>query len=146
MTCLTFALGGIAYWMPIYLLQYRQMGSKVAVNTTFGGIVVVSGLVTTLLGGVVGDWVRKYYSGSYFLVSGIAMFLAFPIFVMVVYLPNTLIWPLIFLACFLLFFNTGPTNTILANVTHPSLRGRPSLSTFSLFMPWGMLFHRRSSV
>ncbi len=26
MTCLTFALGGIAYWMPIYLLQYRQMG------------------------------------------------------------------------------------------------------------------------
>ena len=29
---------------------------------------------------------------------------------------------LIFLACFCLFFNTGPTNTILANVTHPSMR------------------------
>jgi hypothetical protein len=25
-------------------------------------------------------------------------------------------------ACFCLFFNTGPTNTILANVSHPSIR------------------------
>ena len=31
-------------------------------------------------------------------------------------------WICIFLACFCLFFNTGPTNTILANVTHPSIR------------------------
>jgi MFS transporter, Spinster family, sphingosine-1-phosphate transporter len=122
MTCLTFALGGIAYWMPNYLLQYRQMGSKAGVNATFGAVVVVSGLVATLLGGYVSDRVRKFYSGSYFLVSGIAMFLAFPIFILLVYMPNDWIWPLIFLACFLLFFNTGPTNTILANVTHPSLR------------------------
>src|SRR5205814_10449186 len=31
-------------------------------------------------------------------------------------------WIYIFLACFCLFFNTGPTNTILANVTHPAIR------------------------
>jgi hypothetical protein len=28
----------------------------------------------------------------------------------------------IFLSVFFLFFNTGPTNTILANVVHPSMR------------------------
>jgi hypothetical protein len=28
----------------------------------------------------------------------------------------------VFLAVFCLFFNTGPTNTILANVSHPALR------------------------
>jgi sugar phosphate permease len=33
-----------------------------------------------------------------------------------------MIWVLTFATCFCLFFNTGPTNTILANVTHPSLR------------------------
>jgi len=32
------------------------------------------------------------------------------------------IWPLIFATCFCLFFNTGPSNTILANVSKPSLR------------------------
>src|SRR5205814_8516045 len=31
-------------------------------------------------------------------------------------------WIYIFLACFCLFFNTGPTNAILANVTHPAIR------------------------
>jgi MFS family permease len=29
---------------------------------------------------------------------------------------------LIFITCFCLFFNTGPANAILANVTHPSIR------------------------
>jgi hypothetical protein len=31
-------------------------------------------------------------------------------------------WFFVFLTVFCLFFNTGPTNTILANVTHPSVR------------------------
>jgi hypothetical protein len=31
-------------------------------------------------------------------------------------------WGVIFAAEFCLFFNTGPSNTILANVTHPSIR------------------------
>jgi predicted MFS family arabinose efflux permease len=34
--------------------------------------------------------------------------------------PWTWVW--LFVACFCLFFNTGPTNTILANVSHPSMR------------------------
>jgi MFS transporter, Spinster family, sphingosine-1-phosphate transporter len=48
----------------------------------------------------------------------------FPIFLAVLYLDVsfTWLWVLIFLTCFCLFFNTGPTNTIIANVTHPSLR------------------------
>jgi dipeptide/tripeptide permease len=31
-------------------------------------------------------------------------------------------WVYLFIAEFFLFFNTGPSNTILANVTHPSIR------------------------
>jgi MFS family permease len=122
MTCLTFALGGIAIWMPHFATEYRNAGSQESVNTTFGLIVVVSGLISTLLGGLAGDFVRRYTSGAYFLVSAVAMFLAFPLFLWSIYAPFPLAWVLIFCACFLLFFNTGPTNTILANVTHPSLR------------------------
>jgi MFS family permease len=122
MTCMTFALGGLAIWMPTYLEDYRKMGTQDEVNQTFGIILVVSGLVSTLLGGLAGDWLRKYTSGSYFLVSALAMFLGFPVVLALIYGPNSWLWPLIFLACFFLFFNTGPTNTILANVTHPSLR------------------------
>jgi MFS family permease len=120
MAAMTFAIGGIAFWMPYYLTQ--RTGTGGAPIGTFGKIVVVSGLVATLLGGIVGDKLRTRFSGSYFIVSGIAMILGFPLFLAVLKAPFPLSWILVFLSCFCLFFNTGPTNTILANVTHPSLR------------------------
>jgi MFS transporter, Spinster family, sphingosine-1-phosphate transporter len=122
MTCMVFAMGGIAVWVPIYLETERHVGDGKQVNDNFGMILVIAGFISTILGGIAGDKLRKYTSGSYFLVSAVAMFLAFPTVLAVVYAPVAFIWPLIFLTCFFLFFNTGPTNTILANVTHPSLR------------------------
>jgi MFS family permease len=92
------------------------------INTIFGAIVVISGLVATLLGGIAGDRLRGRFPGSYFLVSGISMLIAFPMLVLVLWTPFPAAWVLIFFAVFFLFFNTGPTNTILANVTHPAIR------------------------
>jgi MFS family permease len=92
------------------------------INIIFGGIVVVSGLVATLLGGIAGDRLRQRFPGSYFLVSGISMLIAFPLILLVLWTPFPAAWVFIFLAVFFLFFNTGPTNTILANVTHPAVR------------------------
>jgi len=40
----------------------------------------------------------------------------------VLWTPFPFAWVFLFLAVFCLMFNTGPTNTILANVTHPSVR------------------------
>lgn len=122
MTAMTFAIGGIGFWMPHYVAETRDYGSLRSVNLTFGGIVVVSGLGATLLGGLTGDWLRDRFPGSYFLVSGAAMLAGFPLLLLVLWVPFPLAWVFIFLAVFCLFFNTGPTNTILANVTHPSVR------------------------
>jgi MFS family permease len=122
MAAMTFAMGGIAAWMPDYVHSYRQAGELGEVSTIFGIIVVVSGLAATVLGGLAGDWLLKYHSGAYFLVSGCAMLIAFPLFLAALWTPFPYAWGLIFLTCFCLFFNTGPTNTILANVTHPSIR------------------------
>lgn len=122
MTAMTFAVGGIAFWMPDYVHTARHGGDLGTVNLIFGGIVVVTGLAATLLGGIVGDRLRERYPGSYFLVSGVAMLLAFPFFLVVLVVDFPWAWLFVFLSCFCLFFNTGPTNTILANVTHPSIR------------------------
>jgi MFS family permease len=120
MAAMTFAMGGIAFWMPFYLLGRPGTGSTPI--ATFGIIVVVSGLLGTFLGGIAGDRLRSRHPGSYFLVSGAAMLTGVPFFLGALWVPFPLSWVLIFLACFCLFFNTGPTNTILANVSHPSLR------------------------
>jgi MFS family permease len=120
MTAMTFALGGIAWWMPAYLQEHRGQGAGAL--TAFGGIIVATGLGATLLGGLAGDRLKPRFSGSYFLVSGLAMLAGFPFIIIFLYTPFPLAWLPLTLAVFCLFFNTGPTNTILANVTHPSIR------------------------
>ncbi|MDM7997717.1 MAG: MFS transporter [Acidobacteriota bacterium] len=120
-TAMTFAIGGIAFWMPYYLES--RPGAPANSTILFGAITAVSGLTATLLGGIAGDKLRARFAGSYFLVSGTAMILGFPVFLAALRAPFPwAIWVLVFLSCFCLFFNTGPTNTILANVTHPSMR------------------------
>lgn len=131
MTAMTFALGGMAFWMPRYGVQ-RQLvpdmppaeidALRIQVNLVFGLIVVVSGLAGTVVGGIVADRLKARIPGAYFLVSAIAMAVAFPLILCTLVTPFPAAWIFVFLACFCLFFNTGPTNTILANVTHPSIR------------------------
>jgi MFS family permease len=127
MTAMTFAIGGISYWIPRYLYDDRAADfagnpSLGQINTIFGLITVVAGLSATLLGGWCGDFVRRRFPSAYFLVSGGAMLLAFPMTVLMLYTPFPAAWVLIFLAEFFLFFNTGPSNAALANVTPPAIR------------------------
>lgn len=120
MTAMTFAIGGIAFWMPYYLVH--KPGAPASATVIFGGVTCVAGLVATLLGGLTGDKLRARFPGSYFLVSGVAMLVGFPFMLLTLRASFPLIWVWVFVTCFCLFFNTGPTNTILANVSHPSIR------------------------
>jgi MFS family permease len=127
MTAMTFAIGGIAFWLPRYLYKDRAAdfgGSPDLghINFIFGAITAAAGLSATLLGGWCGDRVRRRFPSSYFLVSGIAMLFAFPVTVAMLKTPFPTAWVLVFLAEFFLFFNTGPANTALANVTSPAIR------------------------
>jgi MFS family permease len=122
MAAMTFAIGGIAYWMPRYVAQTRHAGELGYVNLVFGGITVVTGLSATLLGGITGDRLRARFPGSYFLVSGVGILLSCPFILLMLWTPFPWAWGWLFLAEFCLFFNTGPSNTILANVTHPAIR------------------------
>ena len=119
-TLMTFATGGLGFWVPAYL-RYRNQ-SPAAGMTIFGVITVVAGLVSTLLGGVIADRLRSRLPGSYFWVSGIGMLIACPFFVATLYIPFPAAWITMFLAIFFLFVNTGPSNTALANVSLPAVR------------------------
>jgi MFS transporter, Spinster family, sphingosine-1-phosphate transporter len=119
MTALTFAMGGLSFWVPGYL-QYR--GLPPSSRIIFGAMIVGGGLTATLLGGWTGDFLQKRFPGAYFLVSGIGAMIAFPFAAGIVLAPFPLAWIFMFIAVFFLFFNTGPANTALANVTHPCVR------------------------
>jgi len=127
MAAMTFAMGGISFWVPRYLFKYRaadfggapDLGS---INFTFGAITASAGLLATMIGGWAGDRLRKRFPSSYFLVSGFAIFLAFPATFLMLHTPFPHAWVLVFFAVFFLFFNTGPANAALANVTPPATR------------------------
>jgi MFS family permease len=119
-TAMTFALGGLAFWMSAYLIFRKQppeLGTPI-----FGGITVVAGLLSTLLGGVMADRLQKRFAGSYFLVSGVGMLAAFPFLIAMLYTPFPLAWVFLFGAVFFVFLNTGPSNAALANVVRPRIR------------------------
>ena len=122
MASMTFAVGGIAFWMPHYIVEYRKYSTLPTVNLVFGGITVVAGILATLSGGWAGDKLLKKYSGAYFIVSGVAMLIAFPLLLLMLKVPFPWGYMVLFAAVFCLFFNTGPTNAALANVTHTSMR------------------------
>ena len=116
--------------------QLEQYGEKVydglatkdsptvgGISTIFGGMVVILGLLATLVGGWLGDRLRnRGYAGAYFKVAGWFALLSFPFFVAMTYAPFPLAWVFFGIAIFGLFANTGPANTILANVVPSSVR------------------------
>jgi MFS family permease len=122
MAAMTFAIGGFSFWMPAYLQDARGAGDGAKVNTYFGGIMVVAGITATLLGGWLGDYMRRYTAGAYFIVSAGGILISTLFIMLMMHTPFPLAWVWVFLAIFFLFINTGPSNTILANVTRPEVR------------------------
>jgi MFS family permease len=127
MAAMTFAMGGLSFWVPRYLFKYRAADFEGhpdlgQINFAFGAITAAAGLLATIIGGWVGDRVRRRFPSSYFLVSAITIFFAFPATVLMLRTPFPDAWIWVFLAIFFLFFNTGPANAALANVTPPATR------------------------
>jgi len=122
MTAMTFAVGGLAAWVPTYLVRIRGMGLAEA-NLIFGLLTLVSGLGGTMAGGWLGDRLLPRLPTAYFLVSGAGLLLSVPCAAGVI-LFNDRVWVLgaMFLAEVFIFLNTGPLNAIIANVSRSEVR------------------------
>src|SRR5262245_28258930 len=65
----TFAMGGLATWMPTYFVRERGIPLGTAA-TTFGLLLVIAGFAGTLIGGRVSDTLARRAPGAHFTVSG----------------------------------------------------------------------------
>jgi MFS family permease len=124
MTAMTFAMGGLAQWVPTFLYRIHELDLRVA-NTYFGGITVVAGVSGTLVGGWLGDFLQGKIRRGYLLVSGWGFVIGAPLAVYALVTPSAITClAAMFFAEFFLFLNTGPLNTVIVNVTAPALRAR----------------------
>jgi MFS transporter, Spinster family, sphingosine-1-phosphate transporter len=112
----TFAVGGLAYWMPAFLERARGMPRSEA-TVSFGTIVVITGFVGTFAGGWLGDYCAKYSRQAYLWLSAIATLVAAP-FVWMALTTNS---HTLYLICMVwaqlcLFLSTGPINAAIVNL------------------------------
>jgi len=128
---MTFAVGGMAVWMPTFLNRICRMQLESA-NLVFGGVTVVAGIIATLFGGWLGDRLLRRTPAAYQLISAIGMSLSIPAIIGVIYHCGTLIYPAIFLGEFFLLVNTAPLNAALVNSV--SARIRPMALAVNIFV------------
>jgi MFS family permease len=129
----TFAVGGMAFWMPAFLERSRGIPRSEA-TVSFGAIVVVTGFVGTFLGGWMGDYFAKRSQSAYLWLSAISCLIAAPF----VWVALTTQAPHVYLASMvagqlLLFLSTGPINAAIANLVTAAERASAiALSVFAI--------------
>ena len=131
----TFALGGLAVWMPNFLERVHGIPA-VQATTSFGAIVVVTGFLGTFAGGWLGDYWIKTSRQAYLWMSGWITLLAAPLaFVALTAASPSIYYPAIVVAELLLFMSTGPINSAIVNLVSPTQRASAlALSMFTIHL------------
>src|SRR5262249_32367660 len=115
----TFALGGLAFFMPTYFERVRNL--ELARADFIGGTVtVLAGLSGTFLGGYLGDRIAARVQYGQLWVSGLSSIAAVVpawLALTVASSPTYIVW--FFFAEFLLFLSTGPVNVMIVSVVPP---------------------------
>lgn len=132
MAMMTFALGGLQVWMPTFLHRAREYSLKDA-NILFGISTGINGLVASLAGGWLSDYLLRKTKAAHYLVSAASLGLAIPAMWMALYTRGTTMVTGIFVAEFLLLLNTGPLNAAVINAVGPHIRAMALAANIFVF-------------
>ncbi len=129
----TFAIGGLASWMPAFLERVRGIPSGEAA-IGFGKVVVVTGLVGTFAGGWLGDHCLRYSREAYLWLCAIATLIAAPfVWAALTTASPAYYWTYMVIAQLLMFLSTGPVNAAIINLVAPIERASAvALSVFAI--------------
>jgi MFS transporter, Spinster family, sphingosine-1-phosphate transporter len=120
----TFALGGLAFWMPRYLEVAKGLSLSQANLLLFGSVTLAGGL-GTLTGGFLGSRLLSYTPGAPLWVSGLGIVLALPLAALAIYAGNPALYiPGLAGAIFFLFLNPGVLTAVVVSVAGPWRRAQ----------------------
>ncbi len=118
----TFALGGIAAWMPVFVQRAHGVSSAAA-NSQLAVMLVVTGLAGALGGGWIGDRMLRRNREAYLWLSGITTFCAAPLAWIALTTADMRVYLITLFAAELLIFTcTAPINSKLIGMVPPGMR------------------------
>jgi MFS family permease len=118
----TFALGGLAVWMPTYLERVRGLELARA-DFLVGSVTVAAGLGGTFAGGYLGDLLSRRIQQGHLWLSGVSALLAVVPAWLALTAPSAPIYQGAFFAAeFLLFLSTSPINVVIVGAVQVSTR------------------------
>lgn len=132
MAMMTFALGGLQVWMPTFLHRAHQYSLKEA-NILFGVSTGINGLVASVAGGFLSDYLLRRTKAAHYLVSAASLGLAIPAMWMALFSDGKVMITGIFMAEFLLLLNTGPLNAAVINSVGPHVRALALAANIFIF-------------
>jgi sugar phosphate permease len=120
----TFALGGLALWMPIYLHEVKGLTLAQA-NQILSYSVAGAGGLGILTGGFLGSRLLAYTLRAPLWVSGLGIVLAVPLAAVVIFVGAPAFYiPALAGAIFLLFLNPGVLTAVVVSVAGPWRRAQ----------------------
>jgi MFS family permease len=118
----TFALSGLAVWMPTFLERVRGLELADA-NLLVGGTVAVAGLAGTFAGGYLGDRLSARFRHGHLWLSGVSTLVATAPAWLALSAESPATYRAAFVVAeFFLFLSTGPINVVIVSAVPAKMR------------------------
>lgn len=132
-TAYTFVLGGLAFWMPSFIVRYFDISLEKG-NIIFGGITVAGGFIGTLIGGWWSDRMESRSGNGSLKVAVSACLISVPLFAVILQQTNFNVFcVLLFILEVFLFMCISPIEAVSVNVVRPHIRATATaVSVFTI--------------
>ncbi|HXL37695.1 MAG TPA: MFS transporter, partial [Ktedonobacteraceae bacterium] len=117
-----FTIGGTSYWLPTYIVGSFHLSVGLAGLIT-AAVLVGSGLIGTVAGGWLADFVQRRRPEGRLLVAACGFLVGAPLVLISLFIHSLPLFISVFiLAAISLSFCTGPLNAVIQDVITPALR------------------------
>jgi len=132
MAMMTFALGGLQVWFPTFLHRVHSYTLTQA-NILFGASTIVNGIVASLAGGWISDWLLRRTQAAHYIVSAVSLSWGIPAMCFAIFGSGKVMIAGMFTAEFFLLLNTGPLNAAIINSVGPHVRAMALAANIFVF-------------
>jgi MFS family permease len=117
-----FTIGGTSFWLPTYFVDAFHLSVGLA-GSISGAVLVGSGLIGTVAGGWLADYVQRRRPEGRLLVAACGFLVGAPMVLIALLIHSLPLFISVFvLAAISLNFCTGPLNAVIQDVIAPALR------------------------